>query len=115
MKTPHRGVVYAVCDETDIIDRATLAKVANTLMALKDTNAAFVIGKVAEREWRISARSDQTINVQILCEKMGGGGHFSMAACSFPNSTLSIVESKLLNTLDTYLADARADGESGGY
>ena len=115
MQTPYRGIVYAMCDETDIIDRATLAKVANTLMALKDTNAAFVIGKVAEREWRISARSDQTINVQLLCEKMGGGGHFSMAACSFPNSTLSIVESKLLTTLSTYLADARADGDTGGH
>ena len=112
MKTPYRGIVYAVCDDSDIIDRATLAKAANTLMALKDTNAAFVIGKVAEREWRISARSDQTINVQLLCEKMGGGGHFTMAACSFPNSTLTIVEGKLLNTLATYLEDARS--ESGG-
>ena len=101
--------MYAVCDDSDIIDRATLAKVANTLMALKDTNAAFVIGKVGEREWRVSARSDQTINVQLLCEKMGGGGHFTMAACAFPNSTLAIVEGKLLNTLATYLEDARSD------
>ena len=109
MKSPYRGVMYAVCDDSDIIDRATLAKVANTLMALKDTNAAFVIGKVGEREWRVSARSDQTINVQLLCEKMGGGGHFTMAACAFPNSTLAIVEGKLLNTLATYLEDARSD------
>ena len=109
MKTPYRGIVYAVCDESDIIDRATLAKVANTLMQLRDTNAAFVIGKVAEREWRISARSDQTINVMLLCEKMGGGGHFSMSACAFPNSTRAIVEGKLLNTLASYLDDARSD------
>ena len=109
MKTPYRGIVYAVCDESDTIDRATLAKAANTLMALKDTNAAFVIGKVAEREWRISARSDQSINVMLLCEKMGGGGHFSMAACAFPNSSLAVVEGKLLNTLQLYLDDARSD------
>ncbi len=109
MKTPYRGIVYAVCDEDDTIDRATLAKAANTLMALKDTNAAFVIGKTGDREWRISARSDQTINVMLLCEKMGGGGHFSSAACSFPNSTLAIAEGKLLDTLATYLADARND------
>ncbi len=112
MKSPSRGVVYAVCDESDIIDRATLAKAANTLMRLKDIHAAFVIGKVAEREWRISARSDQSINVMLLCEKMGGGGHFSMAACAFPNSTLALVEDKLLETLQTYLEDARA--ENGG-
>ncbi len=109
MKTPYRGIVYAVCDDSDIIDRATLAKAANTLMQLKDTNAAFVIGKVTEREWRISARSDQTINVQLLCEKMGGGGHFSMAACAFPNATRAIVEGKLISTLASYLSDARSD------
>ena len=109
MKMPYRGVMYAVCDESDIIERSTLAKAANTMMALKDTNAAFVIGKVDEKEWRISARSDNTINVQLLCEKMGGGGHFSMAACTFQNSTLAVVEGKLLNTLQTYLDDARND------
>ncbi|MBO6286901.1 MAG: DHH family phosphoesterase [Bacilli bacterium] len=109
MKSPARGVVYAVCDESDIIDRATLAKVANTLMRLRDIHAAFVIGKVAEREWRISARSDQTINVMLLCEKMGGGGHFTASACGFQNSTLALVEGKLLSTLETYLNDARAD------
>ena len=109
MKTPYRGILYAVCDEDDVIDRATLAKVANTLIALKDTNAAFVIGKTGDREWRISARSDQTVNVMLLCEKMGGGGHFGSAACSFPNSTLPIVEGKLLDTLATYLDDARND------
>ena len=109
MKMPYRGVMYAVCDESDIIERSTLAKAANTMMALKDTNAAFVIGKVDEKEWRISARSDNTINVQLLCEKMGGGGHFSMAACTFQNSNLAVVEGKLLNTLQTYLDDARND------
>lgn len=109
MKTPYRGIVYAISDEDDIIDRATLAKVANSLIALKDTNAAFVIGRTGDREWRISARSDQTINVMLLCEKMGGGGHFGSAACSFPNSTLDIVEGKLLDTLATYLDDARSD------
>lgn len=109
MKMPYRGVMYAICDESDIIERSTLAKAANTMMSLKDTNAAFVIGKVEEKEWRISARSDNTINVQLLCEKMGGGGHFSMAACTFQNSTLAVVEGKLLNTLQTYLDDARND------
>ena len=109
MKTPYRGIVYAISDEKDIIDRATLAKVANTLMALKDVNAAFVIGRTEEREWRISARSDQSVNVQLLCEKMGGGGHFTSAACGFRNTTLPIVEGKLLNTLSTYINDARTD------
>ena len=109
IRTPYTGVVYCIADERDIIDRATLSKVANQLMSLKGINAAFVIGKVMEKEIGISARSDGTINMQILCEKMGGGGHFAAAAAAFKNSTLSNVEDLLLDTLASYLESARSD------
>jgi c-di-AMP phosphodiesterase-like protein len=107
MKTPYYGVVYCVSDESDIIERSTLAKVANQCMELKGINAVFVIGRTAEKETRISARSDGTINVQILCEKMGGGGHFGAAAAAFPNKTIKDIETTLLDVLGDYLAEAR--------
>lgn len=107
MKTPYLGVVYCLADEKDIIDRATLAKVANKCMQLKGVNACFVIGNTDEKETRISARSDGTINVQILTEKMGGGGHFAGAATLFKNSSIEKCEQILLETLDEYLSSAR--------
>lgn len=116
MQTPHYGIVYCVSDEKDIVERSTLAKVANQVMQLKDINACFVVGKTDEKNIRLSARSDGTINVQLLCEKMGGGGHFTMAAALFPGQTTDQVVNTLTQTLDEYLDSARnsLNSEGGG-
>lgn len=110
-KTPYYGVVYCIADEEDIIEPATLAKVGNQCMSMKGINASFVIGRTATDEVRISCRSDGSINVQFLAEKMSGGGHFAQAACSFKNTTLENVETKLLNVLNDYLNDARVSSK----
>jgi c-di-AMP phosphodiesterase-like protein len=114
MQTPHYGIVYCTCDDKDIIERSTLAKVANQVMQLKDINACFVIGKTDEKNVRLSARSDGTINVQLLCEKMGGGGHFTMAASIFPGQSVDRVVNTLTTTLDEYLDSARASVDTTG-
>ena len=106
-KTPAYGIVYCMADEEDIIEAATLAKVGNQCMSMKGINASFVIGKTEADEVRISCRSDGTINVQLLAEKMNGGGHFTQAACVFKRSTLEAAENKLLSVLNDYLNDAR--------
>lgn len=106
-RTPYYGIVYCIADEEDIIDQATLAKVANQCMAMKGVNACFVIGKTGVDEARISARSDGSINVQLLAEKLNGGGHFTMAAAQFKKQSLEQVEGKLLDVLNDYLNDAR--------
>ena len=106
-KTPYYGIVYCMADDEDIIEAATLAKVGNACMNMKGINASFVIGKTATDEVRISCRSDGTINVQLLAEKMNGGGHFTQAACSFKHYSLENAEARLLNVLNDYLNDAR--------
>ncbi|MFA5481361.1 MAG: DHH family phosphoesterase, partial [Bacilli bacterium] len=108
LKTPHYGVVYCLASEDELIEQATLAKVANQCMQMKGVNAAFVIGNTEEKETRISARSDGTINVQMLAEKMFGGGHFTSAGVIFKNSSIKRVEEKLLEVLNEYLNDARS-------
>ena len=109
LRTPYTGVVYCVSDEKDIVDQASISKVANQLMQLKGINACFVIGRTGSNETKISARSDGSINVQLLCEKMGGGGHFGMAAAAFRDLPVAAVENRLLDTLDTYLNEAKSD------
>jgi len=108
LKTPHYGVVYCVADDDELIEQATLAKVANQCMQMKGVNACFVIGNTDEKETRISARSDGTINVQMLAEKMFGGGHFTAAGVIFKNMSIKRVEEKLLEVLNEYLNDARS-------
>ena len=76
----------------------------------KGVHAAFVIGKVSNKEIRLSARSDGTINVSLLSEKLGGGGHFTSAAASFSSSDLKAVKEKILVVLETSLAEATNTG-----
>ena len=109
IKTVEYGVVYAIADPNKIYDTASIAKAANTCLSMKEVHAAFVIGKTSNRETKISARSDGLINVSFLCEKLGGGGHFTSSAVSFLKSDVKEVEALLLNVLHLYLADAKND------
>lgn len=109
MKTHTPGVVYAIAPKDGIFDSATLAKAANTCLSMKSINAAFVVGNISTKEAKMSCRSDGTINVQIIAEKMGGGGHFTSAAAAFEKTSLDAVRDTLVNVLDKHLADARVD------
>lgn len=106
--TPYFGVVVYKADDNDVIDRAMLAKCAQDAMQINGVNASFVIGRCEQKKVGISARSDGTINVQILMEKLGGGGHFSSAATILENKSVEEVKKELLNVFDLYLNDARA-------
>ena len=79
-------------------------------MTYKGVHAAFVIGKISPREIRLSARSDGTINVSLLCEKLGGGGHFTSAAALFNGNDLKIAKQKILMTLESSLKEATNSG-----
>lgn len=111
MKTPVPGVVYAIAPPDQFFDNATLAKAANTCLSMKAINAAFIIGNVSNKETRMSCRSDGSINVQIIAEKMGGGGHFTSSAVSFEKTTPEAVAETLLSVLDKNLSEARTDSK----
>lgn len=108
---PFYGVVIATAGEDKVYDQATFAKAANECLTFKGIHAAFIVGKTGNRDIRISARSDGTINVQIIAEKLGGGGHFSSAAVAFDSSSITEVKTALLNVLDTILTEATNDAK----
>ena len=74
------GVVYAITEGTTNNIQIINAQVADELMTVKGTKAAFVLGRNMRGQTVVSARSLGEINVQALMEKMGGGGHFTSAA-----------------------------------
>lgn len=105
LTTPFAGVV--VCKATDgVVEKAVLSKVANRCLELKDVKAAFVLGQVNNKHLRISARSDSSINVQIIMEKLGGGGHLASAAAAFQNKTIDEVNASLLEAIEEKIHDA---------
>ncbi|MDY2913053.1 MAG: DHH family phosphoesterase [Candidatus Enteromonas sp.] len=114
MTSPYTGVMYSYVEDNEIVEKSTLAKVANQLRELKGVNASFAIGRVSSTMVCVSARSDGTVNVQLLMEKMGrGGGHYTEAGASMDNCTVKVVENKLLEILETYLDEARSDMNGG--
>ena len=110
LETPFYGVVIATANPDRLYDHATIAKAANTCLSYKGVHAAFVIGKISQREVRLSARSDGTINVSLLSEKLGGGGHFTSAAAVFAGNDLKIVKEKILMVLESSLSEATNTG-----
>ena len=106
LETPFYGVVIAIGNQDRLYDHATIAKAANTCLSYKGVHAAFVFGKTSQREVRLSARSDGTINVSLLAEKLGGGGHFTSAAATFISNDLKTVREKIIMTLESSLTEA---------
>ena len=110
LETPYYGVVIASGVQERLYDHATIAKAANTCLSYKGVHAAFVIGRTSNREIRVSARSDGTINVSLLTEKLGGGGHFTSAAAAFNSNDIKVVKDKIIMVLETSLAEATNTG-----
>lgn len=91
--------LLSVGEEEKVYDSVTLAKTADTLLAIKDTQVAIVAGKRLDGSIGVSARSSGKINVQHLMEKFGGGGHFTNAATQIKGETLEKVHEMLFNEL----------------
>ena len=112
LEHPAYGVVCAFAPEDKIVDDATISKAANLCMTLKGNKACFVCGHVNNKRIKISCRSDGSINVQLLAEKLGGGGHFTSAAIIFDNNRMEDVKEAVYNVIQKHLAEATADAKS---
>lgn len=108
---PYTGIVICTYDDPDPIDRTMLSMVAQDTLEIRGVNACYCIGKIAENAIGVSARSDGSVNVQFLTEKIGGGGHFAAAGGQFKNTTVQKVKQQILEVLDDYLEQSRNTGD----
>jgi SOS response regulatory protein OraA/RecX len=86
-------------------DRVAAAKAADKLLTVRSVQAAFALIRIGEVV-HISTRSDGSINVQLILEKIGGGGHFDVAGAALAQSELADAERMLKEAIDDYF-----DGE----
>ena len=98
----NNAVLIAAGLEENEYTRVMLAKVGNDLLSIDETEASFVIGRIDANTVAVSSRSKGKINVQVIMEKMGGGGHFSMAACQLQDMQVEDVKALLIEKLDEY-------------
>lgn len=98
-------IVVATGTDSQEYDSVTAAKTADTLLSMADINAAFVIIKRTDGVIAISARSSGTINVQVVMEMLGGGGHFTNAATQLSDSTIAQAKEQLLEAINKQLTE----------
>ena len=89
-------------DELTALDRVSAAKAADKLLSVDGVEASFVICPL-NGYVHISARSAGEINVQLIAEKIGGGGRFDVAATQLTGVTVADAKQMLLDAIDSYL------------
>lgn len=98
---------YAIsyCQGEEVANPTVIgAQAANELLNIKGIKASFVLTPYQGKIY-ISARSIDEVNVQIIMERMGGGGHLNVAACQMENATLAEAEGALKGTLDNMIEE----------
>ncbi len=91
------AVAISDSDMSDI--RIIAPQTADELLGIQDVDASFVIYQTGNIT-NISARSLGNINVQIIMEKLGGGGHQTMAATQLENTSIENAKSRLLEAIE---------------
>ena len=95
----------SVCDQEGIASPTVLgAQAANEMLNIQGIKASFVMTDYQNQIF-ISARSIDEVNVQVIMEKMGGGGHLSLAGAQLPGATVEEAISQLKDTLDTMIEE----------
>ncbi|MBL5806346.1 DHH family phosphoesterase [Bacillus sporothermodurans] len=103
VKFSRDGIAIGKGTDEEIYNSVLIAQAADTLLTMDGVQASFVISKRSEEEIGISARSLGKVNVQIIMESLGGGGHLSNAATQLQNTTIAEAEKALLKAIDDYL------------
>ena len=96
------NIALASCEgETDETYRIIASKAADKMLTLKGIEAAFTLVKIGD-QIHISGRSTGTINVQLILEKLHGGGHFDVAGAQVVNESVMNVLETLKSSIDEY-------------
>ena len=98
----YRACAISSSDKVTDDIRLAAAQAADEMLTLKGISASFVIFGDKEKI-NISARSYGRINVQLIMEKIGGGGHQTMAATQLYNTTVEDARKQLTEAIDAVL------------
>ncbi|MBE6895396.1 MAG: hypothetical protein E7483_07375 [Ruminococcaceae bacterium] len=97
----YKGVAISMSDEFSQELSLAVPQAANDLLMLEGVEAS-VVAILAGDTVRISARSLGGMNVQVLMEYLGGGGHLSMAGAQLKDVTLEQAKAKICESIDNY-------------
>ncbi|MBD5546410.1 MAG: DHH family phosphoesterase [Lachnospiraceae bacterium] len=106
-----KSYAISTCSSEDIQSPTVVgAQAANELLNIKGVKASFVLTEYQNQVF-ISARSIDEVNVQIIMEKMGGGGHLGTAGCQLSGVSIPEGIGVLKGTLDKMIAEGDLEAE----
>lgn len=105
-------IAIASCDgeDVDASYRIVAAKAADGLLGVKGVTTSFALVKIEDTVY-ISARSDGSVNVQMILEQFHGGGHFDVAGAQVKDVSVEDVVRVLRESIDDYF-DNKYKGEN---
>ena len=95
----------SICTSEDLQSpTVVVAQAANELLNIKGIKASFVLTEYQGKIY-VSARSIDEVNVQIIMERLGGGGHMSIAGCQMEGVSMAEAIGNLKATIDIMLEE----------
>ncbi len=108
------GIALAAGPAEKQYEQLIIAQAADSLLTLEGVKASFVIAKRPDGLINISARSWGEVNVQVIMEQMGGGGHLTNAAAQMAEGSIQSVSQKLRQVLEDFQLEQAVKGDDGG-
>lgn len=105
----HKNIAITSCDKELDSPGLIASKIADELLDIHDVTASFVVASGKDDKAYISARSFDSINVQVIMEKLGGGGHIDTAGAQIQNATIDEAKEKIKNAIDEYYEDQKIE------
>ena len=100
---PYHGTM-AITLTDRLVGRAIAGQAADEMLNIAGIEASFVLFPEAGQAY-LSARSSGNVNVQVICETLGGGGNAATAGAQFPGKTPEEVLPLLKGAIDAYFDD----------
>ena len=109
----YKNCAVSVSGEVPPEARVAIAQAANDLLTIQNVEASFVAVQVGSGV-NISARSLGAVNVQVIMESLGGGGHQTMAAAQLKHITPEAARSRIQTAIDQYREAQKKSGLESG-
>lgn len=100
----NNSIGISIYEKADKNANLICAKAADELLTISDITASFVLGKQGDKIC-VSGRSIGDINVQIILEKLGGGGHITVAGAQIEGMTLEEAKQELIIRINEYFSE----------
>jgi len=101
----YKNCAIAVAEKNNDETRVVAAQAADELLGVSDVSASFVLSKTGGDEISLSGRSLGAINVQLIAETLGGGGHQTMSGAQFKGMSVEEATEQLKSAIDKYYND----------